>query len=238
MSLVICLCRACFDELQMRNVLVWLVLDYICDGLYILDVAVRLHTGNWWVKNHVHSCMEMYDLILVLMLVVTVYTKASWIKAWWWEMFSVWEKPMCEPYSVNLTSAPSFPPIYCTWLSESATPLSFDSTGCCDCLASLSFLNVQRQDQGTQTPSASVSLFYISWWSSTGMLADTTASPRSWAWDLILGFIQMHQILSLVLWAGVTFTVCTGPLWPWPPLERLHPQWETRSICSWYLTFW
>uniref|UniRef100_A0A8C4EPC6 Cyclic nucleotide-binding domain-containing protein n=1 Tax=Dicentrarchus labrax TaxID=13489 RepID=A0A8C4EPC6_DICLA len=37
--------RACFDELQMKNVLVWLVLDYICDGVYILDVAVRLHTG-------------------------------------------------------------------------------------------------------------------------------------------------------------------------------------------------
>ncbi|KAL7395937.1 hypothetical protein ABVT39_025764 [Epinephelus coioides] len=37
--------RACFDELQMRNVLVWLVLDYICDGVYILDIAVRLHTG-------------------------------------------------------------------------------------------------------------------------------------------------------------------------------------------------
>lgn len=38
-------CRACFDELQMRNVLVWLVLDYVCDGVYILDIAVRLHTG-------------------------------------------------------------------------------------------------------------------------------------------------------------------------------------------------
>lgn len=43
---VICACRACFDELQMRNVLVWLVLDYICDGVYILDIAVRLHTGT------------------------------------------------------------------------------------------------------------------------------------------------------------------------------------------------
>lgn len=24
----------------------WLVLDYFCDGVYILDVVVRLHTGN------------------------------------------------------------------------------------------------------------------------------------------------------------------------------------------------
>lgn len=30
----------------MRNVLVWLVLDYVCDGVYILDIAVRLHTGT------------------------------------------------------------------------------------------------------------------------------------------------------------------------------------------------
>lgn len=29
----------------MSNVLVWLVLDYVCDGVYILDIAVRLHTG-------------------------------------------------------------------------------------------------------------------------------------------------------------------------------------------------
>lgn len=38
--------RACFDELQMRNVLIWQVLDYTCDGVYILDIAVRLHTGT------------------------------------------------------------------------------------------------------------------------------------------------------------------------------------------------
>lgn len=46
LSWVICFCRACFDELQVRNMLVWLVLDYICDGVYILDIAVRLHTGT------------------------------------------------------------------------------------------------------------------------------------------------------------------------------------------------
>lgn len=30
----------------MRNVLIWQVLDYTCDGVYILDIAVRLHTGT------------------------------------------------------------------------------------------------------------------------------------------------------------------------------------------------
>uniref|UniRef100_A0A674NPR4 Cyclic nucleotide gated channel subunit alpha 2 n=2 Tax=Takifugu rubripes TaxID=31033 RepID=A0A674NPR4_TAKRU len=37
--------RACFDELQRRNVFMWLVLDYFCDGIYILDIVVHLHTG-------------------------------------------------------------------------------------------------------------------------------------------------------------------------------------------------
>ncbi|XP_072296147.1 cyclic nucleotide gated channel subunit alpha 2a [Eucyclogobius newberryi] len=37
--------RACFEELQVDHVLVWLVLDYVCDGVYILDIIVRLHTG-------------------------------------------------------------------------------------------------------------------------------------------------------------------------------------------------
>lgn len=38
--------RACFDELQWRNVMIWLVLDYFSDGIYILDVVVHLHTGK------------------------------------------------------------------------------------------------------------------------------------------------------------------------------------------------
>ncbi|XP_056145863.1 cyclic nucleotide-gated cation channel-like [Lampris incognitus] len=37
--------RACFDELQTKSVLVWLILDYLCDGVYVLDMAVRLRTG-------------------------------------------------------------------------------------------------------------------------------------------------------------------------------------------------
>ncbi|KAJ3587388.1 hypothetical protein NHX12_010986 [Muraenolepis orangiensis] len=37
--------RACFSELQASSLMVWLVLDYLCDSLYILDTAVRLRTG-------------------------------------------------------------------------------------------------------------------------------------------------------------------------------------------------
>lgn len=52
-------CRACFDELQMRNVMVWLVLDYVCDGVYILDIAVRLHTGTE--KTNFHYYINIFD---------------------------------------------------------------------------------------------------------------------------------------------------------------------------------
>lgn len=37
--------RACFDELQTRNFILWLVLDYLSDVIYILDTCVRLRTG-------------------------------------------------------------------------------------------------------------------------------------------------------------------------------------------------
>ncbi|XP_043548201.1 cyclic nucleotide-gated channel cone photoreceptor subunit alpha isoform X1 [Chiloscyllium plagiosum] len=38
-------CRACFDELQIRNLTLWLVLDYLSDVIYVTDSAVRFRTG-------------------------------------------------------------------------------------------------------------------------------------------------------------------------------------------------
>ncbi|KAM9211999.1 cyclic nucleotide-gated channel alpha-3 isoform 2-T2 [Dugong dugon] len=38
-------CRACFDELQSEHLMMWLVLDYLADVLYGLDVLVRARTG-------------------------------------------------------------------------------------------------------------------------------------------------------------------------------------------------
>ncbi|XP_028816130.1 cyclic nucleotide gated channel subunit alpha 2a [Denticeps clupeoides] len=37
--------RACFDELQTKNLILWLVLDYLSDTVYIMDSCVRLRTG-------------------------------------------------------------------------------------------------------------------------------------------------------------------------------------------------
>lgn len=65
MSWVIALSRACFDELQRRNVLMWLVLDYFCDGVYILDVVVRLHTGTGYDLTQI-LMTELKCLILTL----------------------------------------------------------------------------------------------------------------------------------------------------------------------------
>ncbi|CAI9551916.1 unnamed protein product [Staurois parvus] len=38
-------CRACFDELQNNNVILWVVLDYIADFVYVTDTLVRFRTG-------------------------------------------------------------------------------------------------------------------------------------------------------------------------------------------------
>nr|ARF06956.1 cGMP-gated cation channel alpha-3 [Aptychotrema vincentiana] len=39
------ICRACFEELQTKNLALWLVLDYISDTIYIMDSFVRFRTG-------------------------------------------------------------------------------------------------------------------------------------------------------------------------------------------------
>ncbi|XP_054244826.1 cyclic nucleotide-gated olfactory channel [Indicator indicator] len=37
--------RACFSDLQKAYIVLWLVLDYISDTIYIGDIVIRLHTG-------------------------------------------------------------------------------------------------------------------------------------------------------------------------------------------------
>ncbi|XP_030066600.1 cyclic nucleotide-gated channel alpha-2 [Microcaecilia unicolor] len=37
--------RACFNDLQTRYTIIWLVLDYVSDGIYIADIVIRLRTG-------------------------------------------------------------------------------------------------------------------------------------------------------------------------------------------------
>ncbi|XP_053330001.1 cyclic nucleotide-gated olfactory channel [Spea bombifrons] len=37
--------RACFNDLQASYTTVWLILDYICDIIYIADIIIRLRTG-------------------------------------------------------------------------------------------------------------------------------------------------------------------------------------------------
>lgn len=38
--------RASFELLQLYNPLLWIVLDYICDVIYLIDIFVRLRTGK------------------------------------------------------------------------------------------------------------------------------------------------------------------------------------------------
>ncbi|XP_062998137.1 cyclic nucleotide-gated olfactory channel [Elgaria multicarinata webbii] len=37
--------RACFNELQKKYLVWWLVLDYLADSIYIVDIVIRLRTG-------------------------------------------------------------------------------------------------------------------------------------------------------------------------------------------------
>lgn len=41
-----CTTRSCFPDLQEQHIVLWLSLDYLCDALYLLDIAVHLHTGR------------------------------------------------------------------------------------------------------------------------------------------------------------------------------------------------
>lgn len=38
--------RACFNELQYQHSTLWLVLDYVSDALYCMDIFVRARTGT------------------------------------------------------------------------------------------------------------------------------------------------------------------------------------------------
>ncbi|XP_063809398.1 cyclic nucleotide-gated cation channel alpha-3 isoform X1 [Pseudophryne corroboree] len=38
-------CRACFNELHKKNIILWFVLDYSADLLYVIDTIVRFRTG-------------------------------------------------------------------------------------------------------------------------------------------------------------------------------------------------
>ncbi|CAM4319286.1 unnamed protein product [Caretta caretta] len=42
---IMLICRSCFPEVQQLHLALWLSLDYLSDLLYLLDIAVRLHTG-------------------------------------------------------------------------------------------------------------------------------------------------------------------------------------------------
>nr|XP_020640100.1 cyclic nucleotide-gated olfactory channel [Pogona vitticeps] len=37
--------RACFSELQRRYLICWLILDYLSDSIYLVDIGIRLRTG-------------------------------------------------------------------------------------------------------------------------------------------------------------------------------------------------
>jgi len=39
--------RACFDELQHDYLVVWFIIDYVSDAIYVADMFVRTRTGKY-----------------------------------------------------------------------------------------------------------------------------------------------------------------------------------------------
>ncbi|NXL39515.1 CNGA2 protein, partial [Glaucidium brasilianum] len=69
--------RACFSDLQKTYVVLWLVLDYISDSIYIGDIVIRLHTGfleqGLLVKdlkklrdNYIHTLQFKLDVLSIM----------------------------------------------------------------------------------------------------------------------------------------------------------------------------
>ncbi|PKK24567.1 cyclic nucleotide gated channel alpha 2, partial [Columba livia] len=69
--------RACFSDLQKTYVVLWLVLDYISDSIYIGDIVIRLRTGfleqGLLVKdlkklrdNYIHTLQFKLDVLSIL----------------------------------------------------------------------------------------------------------------------------------------------------------------------------
>ncbi len=56
--------RSTFELLQQWNPILWCILDYVCDLIYVLDIFVRLRTGS-------------YGLFVLLFITMTLYIARS-----------------------------------------------------------------------------------------------------------------------------------------------------------------
>lgn len=45
MSYTVSVFRACFEELQTDYLIMWFIVDFICDVIYIMDMVFRTRTG-------------------------------------------------------------------------------------------------------------------------------------------------------------------------------------------------
>lgn len=66
--------RTCFNELQYQNSTLWLVLDYVSDALYCMDIFVRARTGTdgnlrFSVCHYIKSSIQYMIMIIVFFFV-------------------------------------------------------------------------------------------------------------------------------------------------------------------------
>ncbi|XP_068779568.1 cyclic nucleotide-gated channel alpha-3 isoform X3 [Struthio camelus] len=81
-------CRACFDELQIDHIRLWLVLDYCSDIIYAFDMFVRFRTGfleqgllvqdEKKLRDHYTKTMQFKLDVLSLLPTDLAYLKLGW----------------------------------------------------------------------------------------------------------------------------------------------------------------
>ena len=69
---VFIIARAAFRDLHEQHLVVWLVLDYTCDIVYVLDMAIQLRTGKWVALLCECYVREVKDSLLNLLRVDTL----------------------------------------------------------------------------------------------------------------------------------------------------------------------
>lgn len=66
-NMTMIIARLVFDQLRMDYWKIWLITDYICDSIYILDILVRFKTGTQRESSHVLiTCIIIISFSLTL----------------------------------------------------------------------------------------------------------------------------------------------------------------------------
>lgn len=81
-SIPFCLFRACFDELQLEHITLWLILDYSSDVIYVLDTFVRYRTGELFEQFPTMESHHEWQQILSVCVNLDSVKLGGWDSCW------------------------------------------------------------------------------------------------------------------------------------------------------------